>query len=526
MSAATKKSATAKKKVSAKKRPATTAARRPRVPVPAPSAAQALPSACVRMYRQGLGDCFLLTFVIAGAEKHILIDCGTLGATTTGNSLKQVVADIRATTHDHLDLLIATHEHKDHVSGFGTLTNEFKAMTIDRVWMAWTENPKDPVAQQLAKTKADLGAALSAATAYLQDPRRDSSARAIGLATADILGFSESIDAAMSVVRTGLTVPAEFLNPGDGPLAADWLPGFRIFVLGPPKSHDALFDTGAHGSPELYGLANSLRLAALFLGSGQRFRDYAHGPDAPVDRSTFDAQFPFDARFRYELDSPRVHHFAAAYFAPSEDWRRIDGDWLSIVPELALQLDSATNNTSVALAIERIADGKVLLLPADAQQGNWLSWQDPKLVWDAPDASGNPQRVTASELLRRAVFYKTGHHGSHNGTARGKGLELMESAELTAFIPVDRAVALTRNPQGSWRMPARPLYRRLLEKCAGRVLRSDLGFAAAASGGAAKDTEKEFVGIGTEAEWKAWKAAQDAATHIEVQPLFVQFTLV
>ena len=34
------------------------------------------------------------------------------------------------------------------------------------------------------------------------------------------------------------------------------------------------------------------------------------------------------------------------------------------------QLDSATNDTSLVIAIERISDNTVLLFPADAQQGN------------------------------------------------------------------------------------------------------------------------------------------------------------
>ena len=41
-----------------------------------------LPKLRVRMYRQGLGDCFLLTFN-PGDEKHVLIDCGTLGSKYT-----------------------------------------------------------------------------------------------------------------------------------------------------------------------------------------------------------------------------------------------------------------------------------------------------------------------------------------------------------------------------------------------------------------------------------------------------------
>src|SRR5688500_4597606 len=81
----------AKKKAPAKKKP-----KQPAV--------GAGPRVRVRMYRQGLGDCFLVTFDVGGNEKHMLIDCGTLGATTTGNKLKQVVADIKTTTNNHLDL--------------------------------------------------------------------------------------------------------------------------------------------------------------------------------------------------------------------------------------------------------------------------------------------------------------------------------------------------------------------------------------------------------------------------------------
>src|SRR5215471_7577850 len=69
----------------------------------------------VRMYRQGLGDCFLVTFDFEGEEKHMLIDCGSLGATTTGVKLSDVLEDIGKTTGKHIHLLLATHEHWDHV---------------------------------------------------------------------------------------------------------------------------------------------------------------------------------------------------------------------------------------------------------------------------------------------------------------------------------------------------------------------------------------------------------------------------
>jgi hypothetical protein len=69
---------------------------------------------------------------------------------------------------------------------------------------------------------------------------------------------------------------------------------------------------------------------------------------------------------------------------------------------LALDLDNATNNTSLALAIELGPGGKVLLFPADAQVGNWFSWRDQS--WK--DDKGRD--VTVDDLLARTVFYKVG----------------------------------------------------------------------------------------------------------------------
>jgi hypothetical protein len=52
------------------------------------------------------------------------------------------------------------------------------------------------------------------------------------------------------------------------------------------------------------------------------------------------------------------------------EWRRIDHDWLASAGQLALDLNSYTNNTSLVLAFELGPRGKVLLFAADAQRGN------------------------------------------------------------------------------------------------------------------------------------------------------------
>jgi hypothetical protein len=513
----------AKKKAPAKKKPKKPAAG---------SAARVR----VRMYRQGLGDCFLVTFDVGGSEKHMLIDCGTLGASTTGVKLAKVVEDIKTTTGGHIHLLIATHEHLDHVSGFRSQEDAFKQMTIDRVWMAWTENPIDPLAEKIVKYKNDLGAALKQAAAALQSPGASAAAKKNGAAIDSILGFFDddgaplgaskfapTVDAAMDFLRKGTGAKTSHKNPGDGPIEEAWLPGFRFFVLGPPRDEAALNSLGDHGSSQLYSLANGLKSAAMLFASGKTAAE-CFAADGE-EKNAFAASVPFDVRFRREPGSPETKRMFKNYL-DTDEWRQISEDWLNVASDLALQLDSATNNTSLVLAIERVADGKVLLFPADAQEGSWVSWHGDTMKWDVTSGAVTGT-VKASDLLARTVFYKVGHHSSHNATAKGKGLEMMASPkELTAFIPVDRAVALKRNPKGSWKMPARSLYRRLMEKCNGRVVRSDIGWAAEPTApGVDKTVEAEFVGMATKQEWADWTKAQKAASHVSVTPLFVDYVL-
>jgi hypothetical protein len=476
------------------------------------------------MYRSGLGDCFLLSFNPETEPVHMLIDCGSLGASTTGVNLEEVVADIRKTTKDHLHLLVVTHEHQDHLSGFRSCRAEFEKIRVDNVWLAWTENPEEPLARQLARNKDDLAMAVAAAIRGLREPvYANPESTELADAAESILGFfgesstlaagalAKTTNEAMQFVRKALSANVDYLQPGGNAIEKPWLPGFRFYILGPPKSLAALSELGDPGSSDLYHLAMGLRV-----GAG--------GDD--VSAQERENQMPFDARVRLPPDHPLAKSSLDLYLAPEESWRRIDHDWLRTAADLALQLDSLTNNTSLALAIERIADGRFLLFPADAQLGNWLSWHAPETTWLIDNGAASR---TAADLLAQTVFYKVGHHGSHNATCSGKGLELMRrNDELVAFIPVDRRVALSRNPKGSWKMPARPLYRRLLEACQGRVVRSDLGWADLVKAPATDDPEKEFVRLAGPTQWKDWKKAQREAAstgRVAVQRLYVDYHL-
>jgi len=449
----------------------------------------------VRMYRQGLGDCFLVSFFTDANPRHMLIDCGTLGATTTNVKLPEVIDDIRSVTGGHLDLLVATHEHRDHVSGFGGNTGFDVGFTIDRAWAAWTEDATDPFAKQIAKYKGDLLNSIRlAANALKANPATDPAERKaldnLRTGMRGLLSFfadlpaddtplaadlAKTVNQAMNYVTTKVRKQGRFLMPGKVIEPADGFPGVRFYVLGPPRNESQLRNMGEHGSPELYSLTSQfsrdLASCATFSLAGTAFPAYRKKLD-PAARQVFEARLPFDPRFRVEgTESAKLKRKFPSYFKRDEAWRRIDGDWLTGGSELALQLDSYTNNTSLALAIELVDDGRVLLFPADAQLGNWQSWHG--YTFKVKDGQ-QTRDVKAAELLRRTVFYKVGHHSSHNATARGEGLELMEREELVAMIPVDEAVALKKRPP--WVMPAKALYKRLLEKTKGRVVRSDRGW--------------------------------------------------
>ncbi len=513
-----------KKKPAAQPQPQATA------PAQVP-ASPTVPKLRVRMYRQGLGDCFLLTFNPGGDEKHVLIDCGTLGATSTKVSLPDVIADIDNTTNGHLHLVVATHQHQDHLSGFPKLSSQLSPANkkqIDNVWLAWTEDPNDSLAKQLGNARDTMAIAVKSAAQAMRAAGSDNDAAnavdsLLGFCgdTAVVPGPSGQADGATfaaaaknSIVCVrGLVKQAEYRNPGEPVIEPDWLPGFRFYVLGPPRDLDAIHDTGEQGSSELYALT---RAALQQSGDGK--------PATSADNASSEA--PFDKRFRLTRTDPRiVDAFDKTYLDPSQAWRSVDNDWLSGASGLAIQLDKFTNNTSLVLAIERIADGKVLLFPGDAQEGNWLSWQDSSIAWQVTAPDGKIATVTAKDLLARAVFYKVGHHSSHNATAKSKGLEMMTTqSQLTAFIPVDRQVALSRSPAGTWKMPARQLYRALLDKCQGRVVRSDIGWAANVKLGT-RGTESEFAGLGTDADWVAWTKSQQAATAVQIEANHIDFLL-
>jgi hypothetical protein len=419
------------------------------------------------MYRQGLGDCFLITLPTATEKPfYMMIDCGVVlgSATAAVDKLKAAVADIIATTGGHLDLLVATHEHWDHVSGFVQAKDLFTGkLTVGQSWVAWTEDPADKLATKLRAERRTAEDALRLAVQHLAAAGNDKMAQHVDSLVSFFGATGGSTSDAMTTAKGLGTSKPRYCEPGEPPIVLKEVPGVRFYVLGPPKD-EKLIKKSNPGKGEGYGLDAGPGGSQAFLVSA--LRGDLDGLDAP-----------FDAQYAIPLSRAEgLPFFAERYFGPATDegiyewkrgkavkdqsWRRIDSTWLESSETMALQLDSATNNTSLVLAIEIVATGEVLLFPGDAQAGNWLSWQDVKFE----------NGVTGPALLARTVFYKVGHHGSHNATLKEKGLEMMTSDELVAMIPVDHEMAVKTR----WGlMPLPELVDRLKERTHGRVLRVD-----------------------------------------------------
>lgn len=428
----------------------------------------------IRMYRQGLGDCFLVTLPRdEGKPFYIMIDCGViLGTSEATTKMQNVVNDIIKTTNGHIDLLLATHEHWDHLSGFVQVQALFDQLKVDKVWMGWTENPEDELAQKVRTKHQALRMALASASARM---RLDGGGDDLVDSMLEFFGAKghNTTAAALEVVRnlgSNNNAP-RYCLPNDEPVELAGT-GVRAYILGPPYNEAALKRSNPSRShPETYGLA------AMFLDQlTPALTDGNH--DAPFDPiwqipSEIARQMPFFQQHYWgiDVDSPEEQNQA---------WRRIDSNWLDLSSNLALQLDSATNNTSLVLALE-LPNHDVLLFAADAQVGNWLSWQD--LVWRV-----NGEAVTGPDLLKRTVFYKTGHHGSHNATLREKGLELMTNLKVVC-VPVDHDMAIKKRwPQ----MPLGELESRLNEITNGSVLRSDQDIPLALKDRVQQDTAQEL----------------------------------
>lgn len=446
----------------------------------------------VRMYRIGTGDCLALKFFKGRSTKpsfRMLIDCGSCRG--DGNHFRPFLEDLASWMGKHLDLLVVTHEHLDHVNGFAKGESLFDGFEIEHVWMAWTENAEDPdaivVKDQLGMLLRASSLALERMEAIRADPGRrwpasqreaeravDATRGHVVDGVRELLSFhavppanglaagESELTRSMKIVRqslvpkTGADDP-DFLHPGTFGPALPGAEGVRFYVLGPPKAPAALKVETVAG--DVYERKQALGVADAFAAAVESL---AGTSSAKV--------LPFGDEFVMEASEAAAVTEAA--FRGENAWRDVSFDWLQAAGDLAMRLHSYTNNTSLSLAIEFAGSGRVLLFPGDSEIGAWRSWHADGMRWQVPEGD-ETKTVTAADLLARTVLYKVGHHSSHNGTARVSGLELMTHPDLHALITLD----LARIGSG-WEktMPSPGLLRELISRTKGRVFRIDEGF--------------------------------------------------
>lgn len=442
------------------------------------------------MYNTGsVGDCFLLLFQKNNVTSFsMLIDCG--GFKTKKEDIIECVKDIKTSIVDNtIDLVVVTHEHEDHVSGFNQARTIFNDITFKQVWMSWAENEDDLLAKKLLSEKGKKIKALRTIidknltkirNRLKSDVRQNGLGRSLRMRMSnfktalDILDFEDIHSLSSPGVRLKISDGMKYVKskskskskskmykkPGEVINDLKGAEGIRFHILGPP------YDTDLHGikndlqHDEMYSLTKKLGLMI----NSFHFNAIAASNDKDITLIS-----PFAAK--YKMESKEKSKFNKEYYDVNlNKWRQIEYDWLDAAGELAIALTDFVNNTSLAMAIEFSASGKVLMFPADAQSGNWISWHDEKVTKDLKKNGGKD----AKTLLSKTVFYKVGHHGSHNGTASNSGLEHMPEGKFIAFMPLVQD-KVPSQWGGSSNFPAKALYNHLIEKTNGAIIRTDVG---------------------------------------------------
>ncbi len=364
-------------------------------------------SITLRCYNVGFGDCFLLTFHYPGAtaaqrDRHVLIDFGSTGApkafSKSKSLLLDIAKDIAAVCNGKLDAVVATHRHKDHISGFSTLKSGkgsgdiIRSLKPDVVIQPWTEDPDaepdalEPVHAPGMAKKNFVGALrnMHRVAQMAVDASRLSSKwyprelqRQLGFLGDDNLANKSAVD---NLIAMGQASKPMYVHFGSKSGLEKILPGVTTRVLGPPtlRQSETIRKQRSRDKDEFWHFSQfwSLQAAAA---SGV-------SPSKPL--------FPRAAVVGSRAAPPETRWFLKRA-------RALQGEQLLSIVRV---LDKAMNNTSVILLFE--AAGKRLLFPGDAQIENW------SFALQALKDEGK------RSLLEQVDVYKVGHHGSLNATPK------------------------------------------------------------------------------------------------------------
>jgi beta-lactamase superfamily II metal-dependent hydrolase len=368
------------------------------------------------MYRVGFGDFFVVSVPAADGPKHILIDCGVHAGDI--HSIKGAVAQMAEDTQRQLALIIMTHRHADHISGFALCREVFRDFTVERVWMSWFEDPNNSKAAAFQSKLTALAAHLNMALAA----RSDEESTELKYMAENITGpaGSGSNAIALQVLHGGFkNKPAiDYYQAGDRPTLPESLKnaGLGAQILGPPIDPELIAQMDNKAHQYLTGSTAAACAVITPIAHAYRVEASAYPPDALL---------PTPERLEQDILAQQPDMLAAQ----------------------ARQADNTLNNQSLVALFE--FQGRTLLFAGDAQWGNWENF-----LYGGPVGLSQHTALTdrARTILSKLSFYKVGHHGSTNATpidvvnALSADCVAMCSTEPGAYGAAERGTEVPRGP--------------------------------------------------------------------------------
>ena len=361
------------------------------------------------MYNVGFGDCFLVTIPGADGNRRILFDCGSVAqapAVSMDTVLQQLWQDATdpSTREPRIDVVVTTHRHRDHVSGFAR--PGWERVQVREVWLPWTEHPTDSKARQIRERQSRLALALSTSLA--------TQLMAAGLSAADHTRLQRSQELALNALsneRAMATLhegfagnPTRRFLPGDGTsdliLKTDVLPEVTVYALGPSRDPDVIRDMDPPQGESYLRLADSL-------GAGASVPE-PFAPEWRIPPSVWaevaanqDASGLRNVFFRGLPQSSPMPGFPELSLDDQEAIAKMG----ELEQAVAVSLDKAVNGTSLMLML-KIGQAH-LLFPGDAQ---WGLWQAALRIRPPTSCCAKPHfskcRITVATMARQRNSWK------------------------------------------------------------------------------------------------------------------------
>lgn len=336
----------------------------------------------LRMYNVGFGDCFLLRIPTDDGERRMLVDCGYhsqgKGEFSDVELVRQIKKDLDG---EPLDVVVATHRHQDHISGFGE-TALWKDIAVDEVWLPFTADPHAANDEPALRVWHGL---MESVHGLFGDDDKLTPTAVSALSARD----EKEREAAEFMLWNARGNAPGIENLLTGMKRADGRPSRRRFLPESRKKYPTQFTTRALPGVKIHVLGPPVDPA--FRKNKKVPENWAFGGGTGTAGDPIDSLFPAEWRVPPERLAGRK-----PFMDSTLQMIRLFNDDLLFA---ATALEGFINGESLVLVLEI---GKArLLFPGDAEVGAWTTI----LENDA-----------ALAIASSATFVKVGHHGSHNAT--------------------------------------------------------------------------------------------------------------